>query len=96
MAQASLEPPAPYAPTDAFGVNLATGGVSLSTMPISVGQIGLGGLVYSASFDTGQMGWTHNLWGGIHRQPDNNDDPWLFHTYSVTVLGSGLIARIAL
>lgn len=61
MAQTPLDPPAPYAPTDAFGVNLATGSMSLSTTPISVGPDGQGGLGYRASFETGRMNWTHSL-----------------------------------
>lgn len=84
----ALEPPQPYQPTDANGVNLATGGLTVSTVEIGVGQKGAGGLFYSATYDTGAYGWRHSTWGGIQREPD---DPYAsLPSFTVTVMGQSV------
>jgi RHS repeat-associated protein len=89
VAAQALEPPAPYQPTDANGVNLATGGVTVSTVEIGVGQKGAGGLFYSATYDTGAFGWRHSTWGGIQREPANNPTAPL-PSFTVTVMGQSV------
>ncbi|WP_420477879.1 RHS repeat domain-containing protein [Brevundimonas sp. FT23028] len=85
----ALEPPAPYQPTDAHGVNLATGGVTVSTVEIGLGQKGAGGLFYSATYDTGAFGWRHSTWGGIQREPANDPTAPL-PSFTVTVMGQSV------
>lgn len=84
-----IKPPESYQPTDANGVNLATGSFSVSTVQIGVGPQGSGGLSYSATFDANANAWRHSIWGGVDRQPDDPNAP--LPAYTVTVMGRSVV-----
>lgn len=87
-AQDIIKPPESYNPTDARGVNVATGSLSVSTVEISVGQPGMGGLSYSATYDSQARGWRHSVWGGVQRDPEDPNAP--LPGYTVTVMGKSV------
>ncbi len=88
-AQSTIEPPKPYSPTDLRGVNLSDGTLFVSTSTISIGPA-VGGLSFSAGYDTAATAWRHSVFGGIQfiRYPAPFNAQGYF---SVTVMGQSAV-----
>jgi RHS repeat-associated protein len=85
QAWAQIKPPESFNPTDANGVNLQTGSLSVATSTISIGPTD-GGLSYSRSYDSDAIAWRDSVAGMVNRAPflpPGSQHPW----YTVTILG---------
>jgi len=94
-AQSEVSPPKPYELTDANFVDLTSLSLNVTTTTISIGQLGQGGLSYSATYVGGGADtWRHSTYGGLYRrqtpsQPTNQPYQW----YEVSVPGTSAYFR---
>ncbi|SFK78597.1 YD repeat-containing protein, partial [Caulobacter sp. UNC279MFTsu5.1] len=87
-AQATIEPPKPFNPTDANGVDLQSGSILMSSPTISIGPKE-GGLSYSATYDTAVRAWRHSTFGGVNGPTGKPGGPAYPHT-TATVMGQSM------